>query len=108
MSDTLGKIRGRYTNDVVGLAQWIGRKLRNHDPLSERDGGAERNAKGKVRHRSMKDGTAKPGVLGVALYNTPLVPMVFHSTEDGRVFRIMVEEVEALAVPTLKLEDIGA
>lgn len=31
---TRGTMRG-FTDPVVGLAEWIGRKVRNHDPLHE-------------------------------------------------------------------------
>jgi hypothetical protein len=34
----MGKIRERFKDDVEGLAQWVGRKLRNHNPMSQRVG----------------------------------------------------------------------
>jgi hypothetical protein len=39
---TVGKIRERFKDDVEGLAQWMGRKLRNHNPMSARDGASLR------------------------------------------------------------------
>lgn len=34
----MGKVREHIKDDVQGLTQWIGRKLRNHNPMSARDG----------------------------------------------------------------------
>ena len=92
MSDTIGKIRGRYTDEVFGLAQWMGRKLRNHDPMSERDGSPGEANKRKQGHRYVQDGKVEKGIVycGVVA-GSPNV--IRYGLIDGRIFEITVREI---------------
>ena len=70
MYDSFGKIRTRYDNDLLGFAQWVGRKIRNHDPMSERDTGRgkrtylNQDAKPKVGEPLCGDGRTRRGAGG--------------------------------------------
>lgn len=33
----MGKLRNHGGDTIIGMAQWLGRKIRHHDPLSEVD-----------------------------------------------------------------------
>lgn len=67
----MGKVKEAFTDDGAGLAEWVYRKLRNHDPLSARD-----KAKGLRSAFVTKD---------------PLV--VRYATADGRCFEVAVRQV---------------
>lgn len=77
----MGKIRDRFSNDTEGLAQWVGRKLRNHNPMSERDKGMVEGHRKKVAH-GMKTGI---------LADDPT--KVVYQMGNGRRFVLSVQEI---------------
>lgn len=111
MSDTIGKIRGRYASDAVGLTQWIARKFKNHDPMSERDGSPGKAVQNKRGHRSVKshfgDGTVHSvgEVFCGILASDP--HKLRYGLKDGRVFEVTLREVEA-EEPAVVLVSVGA
>ena len=109
MADTHGKIRGRFDNDLIGFAQWVGRKIRNHDPMSERDGLHLRgkNLARAPKHRSVKDGKPEAGKLWVGMTTMNGEPSVFYGLEDGRVFKLDVQQVELSCDDLKQLKEIG-
>jgi hypothetical protein len=76
----MGKIRERFKDDVEGLAQWVGRKLRNHNPMSQRVGRFS-NERGRPR--------MQVGI--IAMDRTKVV----YELGDGRRFEMCVREIEA-------------
>ena len=96
----MGKVRPRYEDDVaVGLAQWMGRKLKNHDPLSELGNAGRGGAKHLHRkYRTVKDGAPEPGVVYCGIVKS-LPTSVRYGLEDGRAFQITVREVEPEEAP---------
>lgn len=66
-----------YTNDPeAGIAQWIERKLRNHDPMKKHD-----KAKTPVSDEPRQKATGNE---------------VIYTLKDGRRFKITVEELPAI------------
>jgi len=104
----MGKIRPQFSEDVVhGLAQWVGRKLRNHDPLSTVDGNRSTQLATKKSFRMVhSDGDAKTGQVycGLVKKDTRLVR---YGLADGRVFQIAIREVTPDEDP-VELLEVGA
>jgi len=73
----MGKIRERFKDDVEGLAQWVGRKLRNHNPMSQRVGTTRLRPK---------------MVVGIVAFDRT---KVVYRLGDGRRFEMSVREVDA-------------
>ena len=51
----MGKLRIHDGDTAVGMAQWIGRKIRHHDPLSEVDDFKTTRQGGQLRVGVVKD-----------------------------------------------------
>ncbi len=102
MYDSFGKIRTRYDNDLIGFAQWVGRKIRNHDPMSERDTG-----RGKRTYLN-QDAKPKIGEPFVAMVEHAEEPVVLYGMGDGRVYEIQVREVRPEAYAKTKLVAVGS
>jgi hypothetical protein len=75
----MGEIRERFKDDVEGLAKWVGRKVRNHNPMSQRVG---RFSSERVRPKM------QVGI--VALDRTKVV----YELGDGRRFEMTVREMD--------------
>jgi len=45
----MSKLRNHSGNTTVGMAQWIGRKIRHHDPVSGADDHIKTRAGGQMR-----------------------------------------------------------
>lgn len=89
------KLRNGGT-DTEKLAQWFGRKCRNHNPLEEL--GVE-----KAHTRASTYKAKTKGDLGV-LKEDPSV-VVYHAA--GRAFEIQIKEVEADKYKAEQLEAVG-
>lgn len=101
---SFGKIRTHFGDDVLGLAQWVGRKVRNHDPMSERD-------KGRARSNRLEQspGGVKHGVASVTMVNEGVEsPVVLYGMADGRLFEIQVREVHPAAYAKAKRVAVGS
>ena len=95
MQDTIGKIRGRYEDDTTGLAQWVARKVRNHDPMSERDGSPGKANQSKRGKRHVHDVSyATPGVVYCGTVDGKPNSVVY-GLSDGRAFEITVRQIPA-------------
>lgn len=81
----MGKVRQEIADDTASLAQWVFRKLRNHDPLSARDI--------PVRHKASRETQRQYQITSDS--NT-----VRYCLNDGRVFEISVQLVEG-ALPAI-------
>jgi hypothetical protein len=90
--DTIGKIRGRYLGDTEGLAQWVARKIKNRDPMSERDGSPGQAVKNKVGRRFVKDGQHTRGAVYCGMIDGEPTRLIY-GLEDGRIFEMSVREV---------------
>ena len=101
----MGKIRQHLEKTtVVGLAQWVGRKVRNHDPLSTVDGPGSAIRK---KYRTITDGVLKPKTAYVGLDS--LDPsVVLYGLEDGRVFKITVTELAENEGNEAQITSVGA
>ena len=75
----MGKIRERFKDDVEGLAQWVGRKLRNHNPMSTRDTASVRRRVASIQ-------------VGIVAFDRN---KVIYQLGDGRRFEMGVREMEA-------------
>lgn len=84
------KLRNGGGNHVHGMAQWIGRKIRHHDPMSEIDD-----------FKAMRGPRLRVGILK----DDP--SSVVYCMADGRRFLIEVSEVEVEEVE-LALVAVGA
>ena len=51
----MGKLRNHGGDTAVGMAQWIGRKIRHHEPLSEVDDFKTTRQGGQLRVGVVKD-----------------------------------------------------
>jgi hypothetical protein len=82
------KLRHANGDLLMGVAHWIGRKCRNHAPLSEIDQGGlcPGVAPRRVKHR----------VAQVTIVPGP-APVVLYELADGRAFEIQVREVHSQA-----------
>jgi hypothetical protein len=107
MANDFGKIRNSIGNDTVGIAQWIGRKIRNHDPMTNRDRGLR--GAGVIKHRALDTGKFPAGAAWVAIAaEAPAsAPVVLYSMEDGRLFEVQVREVRREAYAQQKLVAVG-
>jgi ribosomal protein L16 Arg81 hydroxylase len=83
-------------NDVEKLAQWFGRKCRNHNPLEEL-GVAKANTRANMYKAKSK------GDLGVVKEEKGTV--VYHSS--GRAFEIKIQEVDPEKYKAEQLEAVG-
>lgn len=95
----MGKIRDQFAGDMVaGLAQWVGRKLKNHDPMSAMDMGSSRR---EARwQRTVSDAKVKPGVCYCGIVKGTR-NVVRYGLEDGRVFEVTIREVDESEEPVL-------
>jgi hypothetical protein len=75
----MGKIRERFKDDVEGLAQWVGRKLRNHNPMSARDTASVRRRVASIQ-------------VGIVAFDRN---KVIYQLGDGLRFEMGVREMEA-------------
>ena len=97
-----GKLRNSGGDLRVGVVQWMGRKLRNHNPFAEL---VERQPK-HLALRAQQTNT-KDGVVMMRAADDEEFPSVIYRLADGRRFEFSVREVgedEELG----KLEAIGA
>ena len=86
----MGKLRNHSGDTAVGMAQWIGRKIRHHDPLSEVDD-----------HVIMRGAKLRVGIVK----DQPL--QVVYLLWNGQRYEITVREVEP-DEPVKKLVAVGA
>jgi hypothetical protein len=99
MEAEMGKIREQFAGDMVaGLAQWVGRKLKNHDPMSAMDGGAY--VRGLKVSRQVQDAKVKPGQVYCGIVNGKR-DTVRYGLQDGRVFEVTIREVDESEEPVL-------
>ena len=95
----MGKIREQFEGDMVaGLTQWVGRKLKNHDPMSAMDAGA--TMRGIPVPRQINDAKVKPGQVYCGIVKGKR-DTVRYGLQDGRVFEVTVREVEDSEEPVL-------
>ena len=87
----MGKLRNHSGDSAVGMAQWIGRKIRHHDPLSEVDDFKTTRQGGQLRVGVVKDEPLK----------------VIYFLGGGQRYEITVREVEP-DEPVKKLVAVGA
>ena len=73
----MGKLRNHSGDTAVGMAQWIGRKIRHHDPLSEVDD-----------FKLMRGAKLRVGIVA----DQPL--QVVYLLGNGQRYEITVREVE--------------
>ena len=95
------KLRNSGGDPLIGLAQWVARKVRNHDPMAELDAGRARYARvaskreaGKASVTMVTEGTESPVVL--------------YELADGRMFELQVREVHPAAYAKAKRVAVGA
>lgn len=90
-----GKLRNAF-NEVEGLAQFLGRKLRNHNPMSQIDKSDTSNTKFRTN-----SGT---GQIGIPKDDRS---KVLYQLKDGRKFEVAIreitDEVEELPDDLLKI-----
>jgi hypothetical protein len=88
----MGKLRDHIPREDHGLAEWIKRKLVNHDPLSQ---------------RNKASGLASPK--GRRVVHTDHTAVVHYRANGGRTFRIEVAEItgdsETLLIDQQAMED---
>ena len=87
----MGKLRIHDGDTAVGMAQWIGRKVRHHDPLSEVDDFKTTRQSGHLRVGVVKEEPLK----------------VIYLIGGGQRYGITVREVEP-DEPVKKLVAVGA
>lgn len=88
----MGKvINAPELSDEAVIAQWVFRKLRNHDPMSERDS--------RKPHPLAREATNRQRQLA------PTSNVVRYALNDGRVFEIIIQKVEG-ALPVMVVEDV--
>lgn len=77
----MGKVRNGIPNDDAGIAQWVYRKLTNHNPMSERETGSVATRKALVGNRPRVEIDPADDTRVTYLLN------------DGREYEIKVTEV---------------
>jgi hypothetical protein len=92
----MGKVLDSITDDNEALAQWIGRKLKNHDPMSRR----LKAPTMQVKSGMVIQGTQLPGVNPVYAVKGSVVSVhetdktkTVYQTGDGQTFIFSVEQV---------------
>lgn len=103
----MGKVREQFTNDVHGLAQWVGRKVKNHHPMSHREGTNEAFPLAvKRKSYGVKDGeVSEPGVAYCGIV-AGVPNTIRYGLADGRVFEIKIMDVTTHA--ELSLVKVGS
>lgn len=95
----MGKVRDTIKSDKKAIAQWVGRKLCNHNPMEHRDA----KGAGKVisrNHAPMLTREQKAGAWLVA----DIDGNVLYQMKNGRRFMIEIREMEAdEAIPELEV-----
>jgi hypothetical protein len=79
----MGKVKTKISNDAEAIAEWVGRKLVNHDPMSVR----EKPSKTKVA-QDMRD-----RIRETRKVKFPAPQSVTYALDNGQVFLITVEEI---------------
>jgi hypothetical protein len=87
------KLRNAGGDPLMGFAQWVGRKVRNHDPMAKIDATIVRAAK------------SQRGVSIVA--DDVKAPVVLYELADGRLFEIQVRQVEPASYAKAKRVAVG-
>jgi hypothetical protein len=95
----VGQVREKFTSDVAGLTEWLFRKVRNHDPLSNRDTQvdgvarkAEHNTRGlPTQHRTRQRVVYANGEIWGEESET--VQHVIYNLGNGKRFLFTVQEV---------------
>lgn len=77
------KLRNAGGSPLMGLAQWVGRKIKNHDPMKEIDGKSLAGTRSISKRK-----------VSIALTD-PDAPVILCELANGLVFEIQVREVEA-------------
>lgn len=74
----MGKVRSHIEDDAEALAEWVARKLKNHDPMSDRAkvDKSDRRWAGERTTLNQENAT------------------VVYQTDDGGMYRITVETLE--------------
>lgn len=86
------KLRNRGGDTLMGLAQWLGRKVRNHDPMMTLDKGVAGPPGSQAIARRISD-KPQPGKASVTLVTAiSSAPIVLYELADGRLFELMVRE----------------
>ena len=86
----MGKLRNHGGDTVIGMVQWIGRKIRHHDPLSDVDNFVMTRGASQLRVGVVQDDPLK----------------IVYLLKDGRRYEISVREIEA-SEPVPKLVAVG-
>lgn len=85
----MGLVRGHIENDVAAMAQWVYRKIRNHDPMRQREAARPAQAKNyEIRGGRVTKGKYER-VAHVEGSN-----IVEYSLRTGQRFRLTVEEID--------------
>jgi hypothetical protein len=94
----MGKVLDHIKDDNEALAQWIGRKLKNHDPMSKRI--VAKGAGLKVKSGTVVQGNKVPGANPVYAVKGSVVSShttdktkILYQTADGKTFIFSVEQV---------------
>lgn len=91
----MGKVRSHIVNDSAALAQWVGRKLRNHNPMKHRDKVADSHSRANSHGTRVKDSFNVFLTLDAGRSN-----QVFYELENGRIFQMTVEEIQPAELPS--------
>ena len=83
-----GKLRNSGGDHRVGVVQWMGRKLRNHNPFAEL---VERQPK-HLALRAQQTNT-KDGVVMMRAADDEEFPSVIYRLADGRRFEFAIREI---------------
>lgn len=103
----MGKVRKHIKNDCAGLAQWIGRKVRNHQPMSVREANGEVvSTKSKFANPAIqRAGRRMPNGKAHLVADDPT--KVIYVTGAGRAFELSVREITVEEIP-MQLVAVGA
>ena len=84
-----GKLRNSGGDPRVGIAQWVGRKLKNHNPFAELVQRQPKHLALRAQQTNTKDGIVmlKPAEEGFEF------PSVVYRLADGRRFEFAIREI---------------
>jgi hypothetical protein len=94
------QLRNSDGDPIMGLAQWLGRKVRNHDPMLTVDAG--RNFRGHTY-------STAPSKMNVSIVAEGVeFPVVLYELADGRTIELQVREVRPQAYAKAKRVAVSA
>ena len=91
----MGKVKSHLGHGSKALTQWVGRKVRNHDPMSAIDVTAGGHTLRSTQHRNVKDGQFVSGAVYCGIIDSPDRSTVIYGLANGRRFAITVTELDA-------------